>query len=266
MNTMTTMPATTPDMPTKPLPPLAGEPLKTKQQPVTNPAKPRRRESPELTFAPLAWMKLQFFCHIGGSEIGGFAITAKDNPLHVERFETVLQGATPATVEFSDDAVADFFDRCVDEGLTPQRFGRIWCHTHPGESPEPSGTDERTFERVFGTCDWAVMFILSRTSQTYARLSFGAGPGGSILLPVRVDWEQWPTDVAVEPQRLVSQMSQWRQEYAANVHVMSSLGVGALLGARWGDGLEQMADNLTEQEALEEYFEVLAELRGEVMP
>ena len=216
-----------------------------------------------LTFAPLAWMKLQYFCHIGESEIGGFAVTAKGNPLYIERFETVMQGTTPVTVEFSDSAVADFFDGCVDEGLTPQRFGRIWCHTHPGESAQPSSTDERTFDRVFGNCDWSVMFILSRTSQTYARLSFSAGPGGSMLLPVRVDWEQWPMEISRDPHHVAAQILQWRQEYTANVHVISSFAFGAHLDQRWGDELDLLAEDLAEEQDFEAYFEALAELRGE---
>ena len=29
---------------------------------------------PVLIFAPLAWLKLQFFCHAGDTEIGGFGV------------------------------------------------------------------------------------------------------------------------------------------------------------------------------------------------
>ncbi len=61
---------------------------------------------------------------------------------------------------------------------------------HPGSSPTPSGTDEQTFMRVFGKCDWAVLFVLSRTNQTYARLRFNVGPGGDLDLPVEVDYTQ----------------------------------------------------------------------------
>ena len=48
-----------------------------------------------LTFAPWAWLKLQFFCHAGNTEIGGFGISAEDDPLHVEEFVTVRQQVTP---------------------------------------------------------------------------------------------------------------------------------------------------------------------------
>src|SRR5207248_3081559 len=90
----------------------------------------------------------------------------------------------------------------------------------PGSSPEPSGTDERTFTRVFGGCDWAVMFICSRTNRTYARLSFFAGPGGSLLIPVAVDWASWPAVVVGEVDgHLTGRLCDWLAEYAANVQV-----------------------------------------------
>jgi proteasome lid subunit RPN8/RPN11 len=228
--------------------------------------KPRPPEERVLTFAPLAWLKLQYLCHAGDSEIGGFAVTAAADPLYVEQFETVLQGATSVTVEFSDDAVADFFDRCVDRGLSPQRFARIWCHTHPGESAQPSYTDERTFARVFGACDWSLMFILGRTGQTYARLSFSAGPGGCVLLPVRVDWQRWPKDLLAEPQQLDERVRSWRQEYEANVHVLSAFAFGAPLGGLWAEELDLLAEDVAQEREFEEYLDAVAELRGEGMP
>ena len=50
------------------------------------------------------------------------------------------------------------------------------------------------------------MFIIGRTGRTYARLTFNAGPGGSILLPVSVDWAAWP-DVMLEEQARLPEMS-----------------------------------------------------------
>jgi len=86
--------------------------------------------------------------------------------------------------------VAELFEDQVDMGHRPERFARLWCHTHPGDSPYPSGTDEETLNRVFGGCDWAVMFILAKGGQTYARLRFRAGPGGDVEIPVHVDYTQ----------------------------------------------------------------------------
>jgi hypothetical protein len=171
-----------------------------------------------LTFAPLAWLKLHYLCHAGPTEVGGFALTGEHDPLYVEDFVTVGQEATPLSVRFFDNAVADYFDRCIDLGLPPGRFARVWCHTHPGASAEPSGTDEETFARCFGRCDWAVMFILSRQEQTYARLTFTAGPGGSLLIPTVVDWAAWPGCVEGQENKLAAVMRSWQQEYTANVH------------------------------------------------
>ena len=60
--------------------------------------------------------------------------------------------------------------------------------THPGSSTTPSLRDEETFARSFGSVDWAVMFIIAQEGQTYARLRFNIGPGGSLEIPVAVDF------------------------------------------------------------------------------
>ena len=121
------------------------------------------------------------------------------------------------SVEFNDTAVADYFDACVDAGLPPSRFARIWCHTHPGSSADPSGTDELTFARVFGSCDWSVMFIVSRTGSMYARLSFSAGPGVNVLLPVSVDWADWPKALAETTPQISELLAAWETEYQRNI-------------------------------------------------
>lgn len=100
----------------------------------------------------------------------------------------VRQRCTLATVVLDDVAVADLYDDLVDQGISPERFGRVWVHTHPGRCPLPSAVDEETFARVFGRNDWAVMAILARNDATYARLAFRAGPGGAVELPVAVDF------------------------------------------------------------------------------
>ena len=150
------------------------------------------RPQPCLMFDPLAWLKLVYFCHAGDTEIGGFGIAAPDDLLYVEDFVTVRQDVTPVSVHFLDDAVADHFDRYLDRGIGPVRAGRLWCHTHPGGSARPSGTDVETFARCFGASDWAVMMILARGGQGFARLALNVGPGAELEIPVRVDWAAWP--------------------------------------------------------------------------
>jgi hypothetical protein len=145
---------------------------------------------------------------LGLTEVGGFGISAADDLLFVEDIQMVKQNCTPASVHFEDQSVADFFDRQVDAGLRPERFSRIWIHTHPDDSPRPSSTDERTFRRVFGPMEWAVMFILARGGQTFARLRFNVGPGGELTIPVSVDYSR-PFAAA--------NWELWREEYAANL-------------------------------------------------
>jgi hypothetical protein len=143
-----------------------------------------------LRLTPHAWAKLLRLRDLGRTEVGGFGISAADDLLLIEDVRLVRQLCTPVTVRFDDESVADYFDEHVDKGLAPERFGRIWVHTHPGNCPDPSTTDEETFERCFGQADWALMFILARGGRTYARLRFRAGPGGQVLLPVEIDFGQ----------------------------------------------------------------------------
>jgi proteasome lid subunit RPN8/RPN11 len=182
---------------------------------VTNPTTPkttvtrkRRRAQSTLRFNPWAWAKLSYLRDLGPTEIGGFALTDSGDPLLVTDVRLVRQVAGPASVAFDDTSVADFFDDQIDRGRRPEEFARIWVHTHPSGSARPSSVDEATFERVFGGCDWAVMAILSRTRETYARVRFAAGPGGSVELPL---------EVAFEAEFCGSDHAAWRAEYEACV-------------------------------------------------
>ncbi|GJM24709.1 MAG: hypothetical protein DHS20C16_11240 [Phycisphaerae bacterium] len=167
-------------------------------------------ETPALRFSPVAWAKLEFQCHSGDSEIGGFGISSRDDLLLVEDFVTVKQRTTAVSVKFDDAAVAEFFEDQVDAGRTPEQFARIWLHTHPGDCPNPSATDEETFARVFGNCDWAIMCILAHGGQTYCRLRFNSGPGGSMDIPVAVDFSTPFT---------ASDHIAWQREYEQSVYI-----------------------------------------------
>ncbi|MFL5330254.1 MAG: hypothetical protein ACJ8C4_15240 [Gemmataceae bacterium] len=189
--------------------------------------RPRRHSilrQPKLIFAPLAYLKLQYFCHAGDTEVGGFAITASKRPLYVQEFVTLAQDTNPIAVKFHDDAVADYFDQCVDRGLAPEQFARIWLHTHPGDSVIPSLTDEQTFDRVFGHCHWAVMAILGRTGRTSARLAVHSGIRLDLEIGVRVDWAAWPDALAQEAAYFDWLLDEWQKEYHANIHPMPRIG------------------------------------------
>jgi len=142
--------------------------------------------------------------------VGGFGITGSDDLLFVKEFVTIRQQVSPIRVRFDDEAVGQFFDGQVDLGRQPEQFARIWCHTHPDMSPWPSFVDEDTFWRVFGSCQWAVMFILAGNGQTYARLGFNVGPGGQVLIPIAVDYSG---------EFGASDREAWDAEYEANVTI-----------------------------------------------
>jgi hypothetical protein len=150
----------------------------------------------------------------GDTEIGGFGVSAENDPLLIVDFLTVKQRCTPVTVAFDDGAVADLFDDLVDQGLRPGRFGRIWLHTHPGDCPLPSSVDEATFRRVFGRTDWAVMAIIARNDASYAQLSFHVGPGGALEIPVGIDYSQ---------SFAAAEWEAWMREYVENVVVAPPL-------------------------------------------
>ena len=161
-----------------------------------------------LRFSPTAWAKLLYFRDKSDNEVGGFGIAEPDDLLFVKELITVKQEVTVVSVKFEDEAVADFFDTQVDLGRKPEQFARIWLHSHPGDSPEPSATDEETFERVFGNCQWAVLFVVAQDNKTYANLSFNVGPGGQVLIPTEIDYSE---DFGASDREL------WDAEYAANI-------------------------------------------------
>ena len=178
---------------------------------------------PVLRFLPTAYAKLLCMLNLGDTEVGGFGVAMPDDLLLVRDFVTVKQDATLASISFDDTSVADFFESQVVAGRKPEQFARIWLHTHPGDSAQPSGTDEGTFDRVFGRCQWAVMFILASSGKTYARLRFNVGPGGSIQVPVEMELSRvfGPSDHEA-----------WAREYAANVRSVGWPQRGTPMGAQ----------------------------------
>jgi hypothetical protein len=173
---------------------------------------------------------------MGTTEVGAFGISAESDLLLVEDVQLVRQVCTAVTVAFDDFAVADFFDDQVDGRLSPERFGRIWIHTHPGKSPEPSFTDEETFERSFSAPAWALMFILARGGESYARIRFQAGPGGQVILPVQVDYKRLFA---------AADHDAWRQEYDRCVHPVEEVRTARLLEGRFSESDASLDQLLT---------------------
>src|SRR5262245_60333806 len=78
------------------------------------------KTSMTLRFSPYAWTKLLFLRDLGGTEVGGFGISAADDLSLIEDVLLVRQYSTAVNVRFDDGAVADYFDQQVDRGLRPE--------------------------------------------------------------------------------------------------------------------------------------------------
>jgi hypothetical protein len=118
------------------------------------------------------------------------------------------QEVSAAYVEFNDNAVSDHFEDMFDLGIEPINCGRIWIHTHPAGLARPSRKDEETFERVFGRCDWAVMFILPKDHGHYCRVNFNTPIKHSVEIQYEIEY-----NCTFEG----SKTSTWEEEYKDNV-------------------------------------------------
>ena len=197
------------------LPKMRGvKPVKRNQKKTPTP------EQTTLRFTPTAWAKLLFLRDYGDTEVGGFGI-CPNHPLLVEDICLVQQTCSWASVEFYDESVADFFEDQVEAGLNPEQFARVWIHTHPGNSAQPSMTDEQTFARVFGSTNWAVMAILAKGGESYARLRLNGDARQDFEVPTEIDFtaefpnsdqEDWEEDYLANVSEEISTLPPWEQE------------------------------------------------------
>lgn len=196
----------------------------------------RRPRQPELRFSPYAWAKLIFMRDSVTTEIGGMGIAELDDPLLITDIVIPKQTVSGASVDFDMEDYEDRLTRLCDPDerdppLQPAQCMRVWIHTHPGMSPEPSYTDEKTFAESWGCCDWALMFILATDGSLYARMVQRTGGVESVqLLRCSIEWntefpkadrEAWATEIR---ERVVA----WRpvvREYG-NRHDAWITGVG----------------------------------------
>lgn len=163
---------------------------------------------PPLFFTPYAWAKLLAMRDFGDTEVGGWGISSREDPLLITDFYLVKQECSSSLCEMDDEGLVDYMENMVDKGLEPAEFMRIWIHTHPGNSPSPSGQDETTFKEQFAETDWGIMFIVANGGQTYARLRVNKPVATATELKIGVDWTaEFPSADRVA----------WKEEYDANV-------------------------------------------------
>lgn len=87
-----------------------------RRSPWWDPPPGNEAREPCLRFTPLAWLKLQYLCHAGPTEVAGFGLSSIDDPLTLDDVLVVRQRTTAYGVAFDDAAVADLFDAWPTRG------------------------------------------------------------------------------------------------------------------------------------------------------
>lgn len=124
-----------------------------------------------LIFHPIAWLELKWFLLHKPVEVSCMGIAEiPDHPLYITRLAWLPQNNSAGFVEFHEGAFSTHLNDSLDAGLQPYQATRIWIHTHPGGSPNPSGQDEDQLTQFMALNDWTVMFIMARTGATFCRL------------------------------------------------------------------------------------------------
>jgi len=170
--------------------------------------KPKRNMSGVLRFTPYAYAKIIYMRDSGETEIGGYGITETDDPLLVTDFKLVKQECTSISVDLDTDDSLRFIEDMVDRGLAPWQCQNIWIHTHPGNSPTPSGADEENFIDNFSLPNCAIFYILAKEGKDYTRMRFNVAPGIDVDISSKVDYS-----IPFEG----SNEDEWKKEYEDKV-------------------------------------------------
>jgi len=150
--------------------------------------------APKITFTGYAWHKIQALCAMATGEVSFYGETALEDKTLVMDVWVPKQEAGSCSYETDglDEAkyLGDMACRDVDP-LPPENTMKIWCHTHPGNSAGPSGTDWDTFKERFEKCEWGVMFILAKGGDVSCHSSVILnGQQYAISTDISVDWTQ----------------------------------------------------------------------------
>lgn len=176
-----------------------------------------------IRIAGSAWAKALCWAFRKDDEVGFMGVTTAPETLDVSDVVMLKQEVGAAQTDLDGGAFGEMLEEMQDRGIGPVRCGKVWFHTHPDLSPEPSGQDLQTVHTLGGS-GWAAMVILGlkdRGVTAKGWLSLPT-PMGRVLVarPVVVDWG-WS-------------LKSWQDEYDAkvSVHVYSKtdgrVGTGGL--------------------------------------
>ena len=183
-----------------------------KPKKIENPTPRYKKQTNTLLIDPKVWAKLIYMRDREGAEVSGFGISeSEENSLHIIDFKLVPQVNLSVFTEFEDKGLANYLEDMCMSGVSPARCLRIWIHTHPGMSPQPSGHDESTFKRVNADSTWGVMCIIADSTE-FARGVVNDGTlSGTMALTVSIAFDSTFEGVTDDD------FKAWEDEYCENV-------------------------------------------------
>lgn len=115
-------------------------------------------------------LKLRAWRDMGDTEVTGFFITEKDNPLTVVDAILAKAKCSMASVDISAESLQDMYLEQSKNGIYPGQL-LIWWHTHPGNSANPSTEDIKTFNELGRDRTTNMMYILAKNDNETMKLS-----------------------------------------------------------------------------------------------
>ena len=164
-----------------------------------------------LTMTTSVWSRIMNSRNAAKTEIGFLGICEDpERPLHITDLYMPKQLCNSVHMDFDENDIAEHMMDMAELNILPSQCMRIWIHTHPGPSCEPSGEDRTTFES-FIQGEWAVMAIVGTTNNLYAELGLNHPLG---KFNKKIDWIiDWSADAKE------TNIDHWLQEMEQKVEV-----------------------------------------------
>ena len=160
-----------------------------------------------LRLTPQVMHKLQWLLHEMDTEVMGFGIVKEEDPLRVFDFVLIPQVCGAASVDCEGEDIAEYIDKMSEAGYKQTECRSVCIHTHPKMSANPSQKDETMFSEVYPPLwPWAVMGIVSKTGDFYARLKIPKF-GINHKIPFGLESIDWET-----PAETYEDASDWQKE------------------------------------------------------
>lgn len=197
------------------------QPVASKQ---CQPAPPKYVEKPtrhHLVLSVYAYLKWQYMCYSTPLEVSayGFSRGTKSfaDLLYIEDLIILRQECSTCFTNIDSDAILEYYDKLADKDIPLQQGTRVWFHTHPQMSAQPSSTDTDTFAETFDNPDWSIMAILSQTNDMTARLKLTTEFAAlEEDIDIKIDWSSYKRDLP----KVAQFAAEWEEDIKTKVRKM----------------------------------------------